>query len=71
MSWEVNCWDMWLLKVVWSWLCDYTFGCWCNLCDTNINVSNAIKLSHFEVKDFCEPNMMHLVLLRIIWFMSI
>ena len=30
------------------------FVCWCNLCDTNINVSNAIKLSHFEVKYLCE-----------------
>ena len=54
MSCEVNCWYMCLLKVTWSWLCGDMFVHWCNLCDTNINVSNAIKLSHFEVKDLCE-----------------
>ena len=36
------------------WFCEYMFVCWCNLYDTNINVSNVIKLSHFEVKDSCE-----------------
>ena len=36
-----------------------------DLCDTNINVSNAIKLSHLVVmKDLCETKIMSLVLLR-------
>ena len=47
---------MCLLKVVWYLMCDYI--------DTNINVNNAIKLSHFEVKDLSETNVMHLVLLK-------
>ena len=64
MSWEVNYWYMCLLKVVWSWLRDYMLVCWCNLCDTNINISNAIKLSHFEVKDLCETKC---YALSIIW----
>ena len=35
-----------------------------DLCDTNINVINAIKLSHFEVKILCDTNVMCLSIIE-------